>query len=385
LDPLLSRIFDDPDSDEARAVYADALAERGDPRGELIQLQLQLGKLTPRTDAWGACVAASDRLMWKHRGAWLTDDDSMLLLRRGFVERVRLARASTIARLAGEPLRAIHLIDAIPFEALPRTTIELTGTVPPELLRRALPGLEHVSLARSSLPILQQVPARKLRTLVARIDQFPDAGELDLLRAAPSLELSIGGAVDAAELLRELPNVIGLSAMLDQDLPTLARPLDWLDLVVDTTVRRIPSARRVWLRYPGVELVEAAATPVLEELTIAHAEPQVLPGIARLQFPSLRSLRIIGGAQAGWSDQLVPLARRLHTLDVRRLAGGGELGELCDAGLAELHVPTISSEEAQRLVGQPPPLGRVRHEMSATDAARILDERWPPLGSWLDH
>jgi uncharacterized protein (TIGR02996 family) len=46
LDPLLLAIYEDPASDEKRAVYADALVERGEPLGEVIHLQL--GKATPK-------------------------------------------------------------------------------------------------------------------------------------------------------------------------------------------------------------------------------------------------------------------------------------------------------------------------------------------------
>ncbi|HEY0251736.1 MAG TPA: TIGR02996 domain-containing protein, partial [Kofleriaceae bacterium] len=38
---LLAAIRADPDDDAPRAIYADLLAERGDPRGELIHLQLE--------------------------------------------------------------------------------------------------------------------------------------------------------------------------------------------------------------------------------------------------------------------------------------------------------------------------------------------------------
>ena len=44
MDDLLSAILADPDADEPRAVYADQLLDAGDRRGELIQLQLQLGR-----------------------------------------------------------------------------------------------------------------------------------------------------------------------------------------------------------------------------------------------------------------------------------------------------------------------------------------------------
>ncbi len=45
---FLKNILDDPDEDANRLVYADWLEERGDPRGELIRLQVGQGPLVDR-------------------------------------------------------------------------------------------------------------------------------------------------------------------------------------------------------------------------------------------------------------------------------------------------------------------------------------------------
>ena len=58
---LLAQIYANPDDDALRAVYADALLERGDPRGELITLQLE------RTRAGAPAEAQVARLA---RAAW---------------------------------------------------------------------------------------------------------------------------------------------------------------------------------------------------------------------------------------------------------------------------------------------------------------------------
>lgn len=60
---LLERIHADPDDDGLRVVYADALTERGDPRGEFISLQLQK-KHTP------AQRAQLKALLAKHERTW---------------------------------------------------------------------------------------------------------------------------------------------------------------------------------------------------------------------------------------------------------------------------------------------------------------------------
>nr|HEX4315797.1 TIGR02996 domain-containing protein [Kofleriaceae bacterium] len=66
-DSLLAEIYARPDDDGPRLVYADLLAERGDPRAELITLQLAraAGRGTPAGDKREAA------LLREHKTAWL--------------------------------------------------------------------------------------------------------------------------------------------------------------------------------------------------------------------------------------------------------------------------------------------------------------------------
>jgi uncharacterized protein (TIGR02996 family) len=66
-DTLLAAIHADPDDDEPRRVYADLLLERGDPRGELIVLQLARAA----GDATEAQVQRERALLNRHARAWL--------------------------------------------------------------------------------------------------------------------------------------------------------------------------------------------------------------------------------------------------------------------------------------------------------------------------
>jgi len=61
---LLRQVYDDPASDEPRSIYADALQQDGDPRGELIALQLQ-PKLT------GVLEKRVRELVKTHGAQWL--------------------------------------------------------------------------------------------------------------------------------------------------------------------------------------------------------------------------------------------------------------------------------------------------------------------------
>ncbi len=65
---LLREILANPDDDAPRLVYADALTERGDPRGELIVVQCLLARGAPDREQLEAREAA---LLKKHARAWL--------------------------------------------------------------------------------------------------------------------------------------------------------------------------------------------------------------------------------------------------------------------------------------------------------------------------
>ena len=76
-----------PEEVDARLVYADYLQERGDPRGELIMLQLH----TPRT---AAQAARETELVEEHAEAWigrLTKITTWVEFELGFLARCGLA------------------------------------------------------------------------------------------------------------------------------------------------------------------------------------------------------------------------------------------------------------------------------------------------------
>jgi len=100
---LLEAIEDEPAADAPRLVYGDLLAGRGDPRGELIQVQCRLAD--PATPA-GACarlVLRERELLDAHGAAWTAPvvDAARVksaALSRGFVEAVR-AHCDVLYRL----------------------------------------------------------------------------------------------------------------------------------------------------------------------------------------------------------------------------------------------------------------------------------------------
>lgn len=107
--PLLQQILDDPTDDQLRAVYADELQEKGDPRGELIAIDLELGRgRTSDLVVRRAALLAEHAARW-----WPAIPVERLEIRRGFVERVVGTRAELVAAtpmFQTEPIERAELV-----------------------------------------------------------------------------------------------------------------------------------------------------------------------------------------------------------------------------------------------------------------------------------
>jgi uncharacterized protein (TIGR02996 family) len=105
---LFAAIAADPDSDGPRLVYADWLLDKGDPRGEWIQLECQKKRIPERDPRWKDVVSASNRLWERHKRTWNRGGE--VRYERGIVVgvNVRVDRpdpaASVRALLAVEPV-----------------------------------------------------------------------------------------------------------------------------------------------------------------------------------------------------------------------------------------------------------------------------------------
>ena len=100
---LLAAIYEHPEDDGARAVYADVLTERGDPRGELITLQLA-------REPSAAAQKRIQALLKAHQQEWIGPlapfvAKQGLELRRGFLAgcQVKLKNEMDVQRVAREP------------------------------------------------------------------------------------------------------------------------------------------------------------------------------------------------------------------------------------------------------------------------------------------
>lgn len=85
-DELLAAVYESPEDDAPRAVYADFLLERGDPRGEFIASQLSTARAKPYQRQ------REHELLAEHRAAWVAPlgvvDSVQVTFERGFPAKV---------------------------------------------------------------------------------------------------------------------------------------------------------------------------------------------------------------------------------------------------------------------------------------------------------
>ena len=208
---LLAAIHADVRDLAARGVYADVLQELGDPRGELIALQLQRGATGKPTDR-------ELELLTKLRAAWLGPLAPMLATKSRFVngfltvvvmqpyrqvltaatlehpewqtvEVVDTHGLGTIARLAAEPA---VLVPRLPH--LRELSIDALGSIP--ALERGIDRADLTSLAVSlpgTDPLLSLLRSKKLPKLRALRVWNEDPGPDVLVRLASATPLDSFG------------------------------------------------------------------------------------------------------------------------------------------------------------------------------------------------
>jgi uncharacterized protein (TIGR02996 family) len=419
---LLAEVLADPRALAPRRVYADALLEAGDPRGELIQLQCALDPLDADDPSRAALEARATDLLALHEPAWtrelrercgLDDYPSQLGFRRGFIESARL-RASRLRvalplLMARAPLRelGINFREPVDFQG-----IDLLGDVPGLMELETLslhgsgPGDDHVH-AFAGWPHRGQ-----LRSL--RVDRGPSAARA--IAATPGLagleHLSLA-ACDGPEVavLAAAPHLASLRALrlrhLALDGAMLEalgrseglRSLEALDLGATQTIGAPPGAaalaglgRLRELRCRGrafqPETALALATAAARSLEVLDVDGVQLGGEGVRAFlhggGALTRLRHLDVSDTGLvDDDLAGGARRagfaglidaLEVPGLRRLAcAGNRLGAKAAAALAA----SRALGELQRLLLPRCPLGDAGVKALAASrhlpALRVLD------------
>lgn len=112
---LLAAVLADPDNLAARQVYGDWLADRGDPRGEFIQVQIAAHGLTDGDPRRDALYARGRELLDQYEARWIAPMPVPVeswRFARGFIEQVTLGH-DVDAAVATRALAGCHPVHTI--------------------------------------------------------------------------------------------------------------------------------------------------------------------------------------------------------------------------------------------------------------------------------
>ena len=327
-DDFLSDIAANPDDDELKAVFADWLVERGDPRGEFMASQLK----RERSDEDLSREALLSRT---HMRQWLPDEvlinlvPSSIVFEKGVFAGARVSVRSASALTASLPHPVWSTV-----RALANAPLELTARcrVLEELTE--VDELALVGLARAAAPALP-----RLRTLgvtgtpmgLARALEAPIFHRLRELRLGFALDSLDSGGDTREALVDYQPSRLKwlLHAPIAGRLERLVLHTGWVDLgswlteldMIDTPIGELQLTPMAfdptgwWLRlshgrrrvriWPGSDLnVSFNESPVREILATVPArwfERVTLPD--EVGWQSVRKLRCFEGAAAGRWDE----------------------------------------------------------------------------------
>jgi uncharacterized protein (TIGR02996 family) len=108
MDPWLARVLAEPHDAALRTVWADELQQRGDPRGEVIALQLLPPPLTPAQDQRLRSLLAKHRVEWLGELAPIMQHREGLEFDRGVLVncQIQVKSVPALAKAVGNPLWA---------------------------------------------------------------------------------------------------------------------------------------------------------------------------------------------------------------------------------------------------------------------------------------
>lgn len=174
---LLEQVRQSPDDDELRLVLADALDAAGDPRGELIVLQIRRAQGESNAKTW----ARERQLLKAHMKTWLGAIAPVVKLKDAVFERGFLEKCTAVARRQVDA--KVHFqheewatVRSITFENEARITpvmrslreaIHVDGTALEQLVENGHPKLERLGLTtwRGGHEVLAACPKEKLPSL----------------------------------------------------------------------------------------------------------------------------------------------------------------------------------------------------------------------------
>jgi uncharacterized protein (TIGR02996 family) len=326
---FLREIFDSPDDDTPRLVYADWLDEHGGAEGaaraELIRLQCRVAQLPEDDDVRPSLERRCRLLLREHRDRWLGPLQGQIhdaALVRGFVERVE-ADLDMFAAHGEEWLRQFPVRHVI----LVRVGIgddadlEQVATMP---CTRRLTTLEMRPLPTAVVPTTEYPPLSE--TAARALARSP---HLEALRRLVLSDFRLTPA--AVETLARAPHLHGLEGLV------LARN----QLTLGTLAA----------------LADYRAFPGLVELDLANNHPgeDLFPLLGLADRPRLRHVRLAydlihDGFLVGLAGSA--LLERLESLDLGRRWGGMQMGRGLGRGLDALAAaPALASLRELSLAG----------------------------------
>lgn len=187
---LLRAIYENPDDDTPRLVFADWLQENGDEaRAEFIRVQVELPRHTPHTIPWHKCNARARKLLAVYEDQWrgeVPNDISWHYpeFRRGFLERL------VISDFAAFEQQATRIFAATPLREL---------LIRHEWNLAALSRIPHLNRLRLIRGYAVNCTPEDVRLLTVAIE--PGVTQLELLNGVSDnearrlLEAHFGGAV----------------------------------------------------------------------------------------------------------------------------------------------------------------------------------------------
>jgi uncharacterized protein (TIGR02996 family) len=352
LDDLRAAILAAPDDDEPRLIYADALLEEGDRRGEFIQIQIKLAAGAAGDDE-PALIKRSDELLERWQQTWRLpyQTDGRLTYRRGFIWETTKFDADMFAAEPIESLAGPEL--PLPDSVLARLRkLDVLATEGDELAR---------AIGRGKLP--------RLRALTV-VEDGPQDRAVGALEGTAVEELMLGGPV------AELP----------------ALPLRSLDVC---------NALPKWLDRLALERMESLAIPDMEQE--ADRRPpgispeelrRILGRMPRLRTLDLRRRRLPRGVLASWPglrtlttlrydghdlEDLVAAAPRLRELSfegkrIHKVLAAGPYPEMRVLDLIRF---TADAPLIEKILAAMPNLGRLLIQPRDAEARELLGQHFP--------
>ncbi len=294
---LEQEIESDPESSDAWQVYADWLQENGDPRGEVLALELA-------GDAGAASALLNKKLdvflgpLSAHQKTYDDEDTNVFSWKRGFIDGIRLSHNYYAdEEFGGKLLDVLELVLAHPSA---RFLSEITFVFNND------PNEDNLQDLIDKLAERKRPTIRKLH-----FGDYEYCGPA-FETATGETEISWYGIGDLSKLWQAVPNLRTLITQCGSNESAIS------DVAFELGEIDLPNLTHAEFRTGGLESVNAKAIaaakiPSIERLDVWYgdenyggdaSEAEVAPLLARIDLPKLRHLGLMNCA---FVDELVPL------------------------------------------------------------------------------